>query len=115
MHTLVRRDCTKSAIPHKRIKTVTDASFDERFVLLDLFTASPYRDFAFFRNDGSVTSPNFVESSTNVFQHLQGTWFDTKSHTMKATAVDLDDDGDTDVISALSMGDRVTWYENAGN
>ncbi|MBZ0111930.1 MAG: VCBS repeat-containing protein, partial [Thermoanaerobaculia bacterium] len=76
---------------------------------LDVIVAPRYGDFAYLENIGGPTSPVFVErfGSENPFDNLG---FGSYG---RPAAVDLDADGDIDVVSGEKYG-RLLWIENTG-
>ena len=70
----------------------------------DLISASSADDtIAWFESDG-LTPPSFTEHVISTTADLAQSVF----------AIDVDDDGDVDVLSASAGDDKIAWYENDG-
>ena len=55
--------------------------------------------------------------TTNIYSQVQFTPFTIENNADGASsvfAVDVDSDGDMDVLSASALDDRIIWYENVG-
>ncbi len=59
---------------------------------------------AWYENDGNVP-PTFTEQVISI----------NAINARSVFAIDVDGDGDTDVLSASSTDDKIAWYENDGN
>src|SRR5262249_20774640 len=71
---------------------------------LDVLSASNKDDkIAWYENDGAAV-PRFTLHTISI----------TANGAASVAAVDLDGDGDTDVLSASFLDDKVAWYENDG-
>ncbi len=56
--------------------------------------------------------------TTNIFSQIQFTPHTITTNArnpISVYAVDVDGDGDTDILSASSLDDKIAWYENDGN
>tara|TARA_Y100000768_G_scaffold338333_1_gene280983 strand:+ start:1632 stop:7229 length:5598 start_codon:yes stop_codon:yes gene_type:complete len=71
---------------------------------MDVLSASSYDNkVSWYENDGA-RNPSFTERT--ITTDADGSW--------SVYAVDVDNDGDMDVLSASPGNDRVAWYENDG-
>ena len=72
---------------------------------MDVVTAAFLSDqFAWYENDGAMNFARHVIDDTA-----------TASEAREIKPVDLDGDGDTDVVTASNASDRFAWYENDGS
>jgi VCBS repeat-containing protein len=73
---------------------------------IDVLSAS-YNDdtIAWYENDGNVANPGFTKRV--ITSVADGAW--------SVFAIDVDGDGDIDVLSASIEDDTIAWYENDGN
>ena len=72
----------------------------------DVLSASVFDDkIAWYENDGNPGTPGFTAHTISTAANGAYSVF----------AVDVDGDGDTDVLSASSFDDKIAWYENDGS
>ncbi|WP_436514593.1 FG-GAP-like repeat-containing protein [Ekhidna sp. To15] len=73
---------------------------------MDVLSASQTDDrITWFENDGNGLNPTFTTHDIST----------TADGAYSVHAVDVDGDGDMDVLSASFFDDRIAWYENDGN
>ena len=77
----------------------------------DMFVAGSYGNFFYFPNFGTDSVPNFGPGQTNPFGLVNPTG--GYSYYMDMAAVDIDADGDLDILSADYYGDYY-YFENRG-
>ncbi len=108
-------DSNQVSSPFNFVDPISHSGFSPRFIDLDddgdldlLGGVYYYGDLYYYENIGDSVNPNFGAKQTNPFNIVPG------SHGFGIDVIDLDDDGDLDIITSDYYGD-FRYYENVGN
>jgi len=85
-----------------------DNDGDKDLFISVLYSSQNYNNFAYYRNDGNSTIANFQRISDNYLNNID------VGGRSNITFIDIDNDGDKDLIAGNDIPARLTLYTNTG-